>query len=110
MSATTIRLSEEFKARVAAAAKRNGTTPHNFILEAIAGKAERVERRADFDEVAAQRYADIVVLAGHCLGRHARLTGTAHGRDAGDSPGGPHARRIAWRVSGSLSPTRVRLP
>ncbi|MBN6149344.1 CopG family transcriptional regulator [Xanthomonas sp. AmX2] len=60
MSTTTIRLPEELKARVAAAAKRQGITPHNFIVEAIAEKADLAERRADFDAVAEQRYADIV--------------------------------------------------
>ncbi|WP_230620375.1 CopG family transcriptional regulator [Xanthomonas arboricola] len=35
-------------------------TSHRFILEAIAETAESVERRADFDAVAEQRYAGIV--------------------------------------------------
>lgn len=60
MSTTTIRLPDELKARVAEAAKRAGTTSHNFILEAIAEKADLAERRADFDAVAEQRYARIV--------------------------------------------------
>ena len=60
MSTTTIRLPEDLKARVAAAAERAGTTSHNFILEAIAEKAEQEERRADFDEIAEKRYAQIV--------------------------------------------------
>ena len=60
MSTTTIRLPEELKARVAAAAKRSGTTPHSFILEAIAKKTERDELRADFDSVAENRYARII--------------------------------------------------
>ena len=60
MSTTTIRLSEELKARVAAAAKRSDTTTHNFILEAIAKKTEQDELRADFDDVAEDRYARIV--------------------------------------------------
>lgn len=60
MSTTTIRLPDELKARVAAAAKRSGTTAHGFILEAIAEKAEQAERRADFDAVAEARYAEIV--------------------------------------------------
>src|SRR3546814_20149299 len=38
MSTTTIRLPDELKARIAEAAKRAGTTSHNFILEAIAEK------------------------------------------------------------------------
>lgn len=60
MSTTTIRLPDELKARIAKVAKRAGTTSHNFILEAIAEKADLVERRADFDAVAEQRYAGIV--------------------------------------------------
>lgn len=60
MSTTTIRLPDELKARIAEAAKRTGTTSHNFILEAIAEKADLAERRADFDAEAEQRYAGIV--------------------------------------------------
>ena len=60
MSTTTIRIPDDLKARVAAAAGRAGTTPHNFILEAIAEKAEQAERRAEFDAVAEERYARIV--------------------------------------------------
>lgn len=60
MGTTTIRLPDELKARIAEAAKRAGTTSHNFILEAIAEKASLVERRAEFDAVAEKRYAAIV--------------------------------------------------
>ena len=59
MSTTTIRLSKELKDKVARAAERAGKTPHSFILEAIAEKAELEERRAAFVETAEQRYADI---------------------------------------------------
>ena len=60
MSTTTIRLPDDLKARIAAAAARAGTTSHNFILEAIAEKADQEERRSDFDGLAEQRYATIV--------------------------------------------------
>jgi len=60
MSTTTIRLPEELKARVTAAAKRAGTTSHNFILEAIAEKADQEERRGQFHDTAERRYAEIV--------------------------------------------------
>jgi predicted transcriptional regulator len=60
MSTTTIRLPAHLKARVARAAKRTGITPHSFILEAIAEKADREERQADFNDTADKRYADIV--------------------------------------------------
>lgn len=60
MSTTTIRMPDDLKARVVAAAKRSGTTPHGFMLEAIAEKAQQAELRADFDTVAEDRYARIV--------------------------------------------------
>jgi predicted transcriptional regulator len=59
MSTTTIRLPQDLKARVAAAAKRAGTTAHSFILEAIAEKAAEDERRTDFQDIAEKRYAGI---------------------------------------------------
>lgn len=60
MSTTTIRLPADLKERVARAAERAGTTAHNFILEAIAEKAEQEERRTQFHESADRRYAAIV--------------------------------------------------
>lgn len=60
MPTTTIRLPEALKARIAAAAKRAGTTSHNFILEAIAEKADQEERRTEFNQIAEERYARIV--------------------------------------------------
>ena len=59
MSTTTIRLPPELKARIAATAKRRGTTAHSLILEAIAEKADQEERRADLHDAAEQRYAAI---------------------------------------------------
>ena len=59
MSTTTIRLPQDLKARVAAAAKRAGTTAHGFILEAIAEKTDSEERRSDFHDVAEKRYSGI---------------------------------------------------
>jgi predicted transcriptional regulator len=60
MSTTTIRLPEDLRARVAAAAKRAGKTSHSFILEAVAEKAEREEQRRDFEEIAEKRFAQII--------------------------------------------------
>ncbi len=83
MPTTTIRLPEELKARVAVAAKNAGTTPHGFILEAIAEKAAQEEQRADFDAVAEGRFANIVA-SGKAIGWNemrdyleARLAGKA---------------------------------
>ena len=60
MSTTTIRLPDELKARVAAAAKQAGTTSHNFILEAIAARADSAERQSDFYAEAERRYERVV--------------------------------------------------
>lgn len=60
MSTTTIRLPKDLKERLARAAERAGTTPHGFILEAIAEKTDLEERRSAFLDTAEQRYADIV--------------------------------------------------
>lgn len=60
MSTTTIRLPPELKARVAEAARRSGTTPHGFILAAIAEKTDADRRRAEFEAVAQSRYEGIV--------------------------------------------------
>lgn len=60
MTTTTIRLPEDLKTRVAAAAERSGTTAHAFILEAIAEKTREAELRADLENVAERRFADVV--------------------------------------------------
>ena len=60
MSTTTIRLPDDLKEKVARAAKRAGTTSHNFILEAIAEKADLAEQRNNFLSVAESRYSAIV--------------------------------------------------
>ena len=60
MSTTTIRLPDDLKEKVSRAAKRAGTTSHNFILEAIAEKAELTEQRNNFLSVAESRYSAIV--------------------------------------------------
>ena len=59
MSTTTLRMGVELKARVQRAAAKRGTTPHSFMLEAIAEKAERESRRADFHETADRRLAEL---------------------------------------------------
>ena len=60
MSTTTIRLPDDLKARVAAAAELAGTTSHNFILQAISEKTAQEELHRDFNAVAESRYAKIV--------------------------------------------------
>ncbi len=66
MSTTTIRLPEELKDRVARLAEQTGTTPHNFMLQAIAEKLEQEEQRADFHATGEQRFSDFLA-DGKCI-------------------------------------------
>ena len=93
MSTTTIRLSEDLKARVAKAAEAAGTTSHNFILEAIAEKAELAERRTDFHAQADQRWAEFLETGESIPWEEMRryLTDRIHGK-AGPRP---VARKLA---------------
>ena len=93
MSTTTIRMPEDLKARVAAAAKRSGTTSHGFILEAIAEKAEQMDLRADFDAAAEDRYARIVA-SGKTIPRQ-EMRGYLEQRLAGKAARRPAARKLA---------------
>lgn len=93
MSTTTIRLPEDLKTRVAAAAKNSGTTTHGFILQAIAEKAERNELRADFDAVAEDRYARIVA-SGKTISWQ-EMRGYLEERLAGNIVKRPIARKLA---------------
>lgn len=93
MSTTTIRLPDELKARVAEAAKRAGTTSHNFILEAIAEKAEQAEARAGLDAEAQERYARIVE-SGQTIPWD-EMRRYLEGRAAGKSVQRPAARKLA---------------
>ena len=60
MSTTTIRIEDDLKARVAAAAERSGKTAHAFILDAIAQTVEQVELDAEFQRVADERWAKVL--------------------------------------------------
>ena len=60
MSTTTIRIDDELKARVAAAAERAGKTSHSFILDAIAQTVEQAELTDSFHHEADKRWAKIL--------------------------------------------------
>lgn len=60
MTTTTIRLEDDLKARVAAAAEREGKTAHAFILDAIAQTVEQAELDAEFQRVAEGRWAKVL--------------------------------------------------
>lgn len=60
MSTTTIRIDDELKAQVAAAAEREGKTPHAFIVEAIARQVQLAQQDAEFHRVADARWAKVL--------------------------------------------------
>lgn len=93
MTTTTIRIPDDLKTRVAKAAGRAGTTSHNFILEAIAEKAEQAERRAEFDAVAEERYARIVET-GKTI-PWSEMRSYLEGRVTGKAVKRPAARKLA---------------
>jgi predicted transcriptional regulator len=49
---TTLKLPDELKARIAAAAEQTGKTPHAFMVEALQMQTELAERRREFVEEA----------------------------------------------------------
>jgi predicted transcriptional regulator len=63
MTTTTIRIDDELKTRVAAAARSAGKSTHAFIVEAIeqtVEQAEQAEAHADFHRVADERWAKLL--------------------------------------------------
>jgi predicted transcriptional regulator len=60
MTTTTIRIDDDLKARVAAAAERAGKTAHAFILDAIARTVEQAELDEAFHRVADRRWANVL--------------------------------------------------
>ena len=59
MPTTTIRLEDELKARINAAAAQAGKTAHAFILDALAQTVEQVEQDNAFHALADERWARI---------------------------------------------------
>ncbi len=55
MSTTTIRIPDELKARLSRIAEQQGTSTHGLILDAIAEKADALERRQAFHAEALER-------------------------------------------------------
>ena len=93
MSTTTIRLPEDLKSRVAAAAKRAGTSTHSFILDAIAKKTEQEDLRADLDAEAEDRYARIATTGKTIPWQEMR--GYLEERISGKATTRPQAQKLA---------------
>lgn len=90
MSTTTIRIDEELKERVAAAAERTGKTAHAFILDAIARTVERAEEEEEWDRVADARWAKVLATGRTVPWNEAKAYVEAKAR--GEQPKPPAAR------------------
>jgi predicted transcriptional regulator len=92
MTTTTIRIEDELKARVAAAAERAGKTAHAFILDAIARTVEQVELDDEFHRVADERWAKLLTTGKAVPWDEARVYLEARAR--GERPRKPVARKL----------------
>jgi len=92
MSTTTIRIEDDLKARVAAAAERAGKTAHAFILDAIAQTVEQVELDDDFHRVADERWAKVLATGKTVPWDEAKAYLEARSR--GERPRKPSARKL----------------
>lgn len=93
MSTTTIRIEDDLKARVAAAAQRAGKTTHAFIVDAIARTVEQVELESEFHRVADARWAKLLKTGKTVPWDDAKAYLEARAR--GERPRKPAARKLA---------------
>lgn len=93
MSTTSLKLSDELKRRAAAAAQRQGLTPHAFMVAAIDSAASAAELRATFlADALAERTAMLQSGQGYAAEEvHAYLRNRASGK----KPAKPKAK--PWR-------------
>lgn len=98
MSTTTIRIEDDLKARVAAAAQQMGKSAHAFIVDALAERVEQVEQEAAFHALADERWANIrttgKTVAWTDAKAYLQARANAEGSDAG-RPRKPAARKLA---------------
>jgi len=92
MSTTTIRIEDELKARIAAAASRTGKTAHAFILDSIAQTVEQVEIDEEFHRLADERWAKVLTTRKTVPWDEARVYLEARAR--GDKVRKPAARNF----------------
>ncbi|HWK46207.1 MAG TPA: ribbon-helix-helix protein, CopG family [Stellaceae bacterium] len=88
---TTIRIEDDLKARVAAAAQRAGKSAHAFILDAIAQTVEQVELDEAFHRIAEERWGTILATGETVAWDDAKAWLEARSR--GEHPPKPPARK-----------------
>ena len=91
MPTTTIRIEDDLKVRVAAAAERAGKSTHAFILDAIAQTVEQDELDNAFSDLADKRWAAIAATGQTVPWDEAKTWLKARSR--GEHPHRPPVRR-----------------
>jgi predicted transcriptional regulator len=105
MSTMTIRIEDDLKARVAAAAKRAGKTAHAFILNAIAQTMEQAQLDDAFHCVADERWGKVLATGKTVPWNDAKswIEARSHGeRPARPKPRSPCANREDRRREGRV--------
>nr|WP_145549963.1 CopG family transcriptional regulator [Variovorax boronicumulans] len=92
MRTTTIRIEEDLKVRVAAAADRAGKTAHSFILDAITQKVDQVEADDELHRLADARWANILTTGKTVDWEEAKVYLAA--RAQGKRPQKPTSRKL----------------
>lgn len=90
MQTTTIRLDDTMKERIAAAADHAGKSAHAFILDAISQTVEQVELDSEFNEIADERWKQLLASGKTVSWEDAKAYLTA--KSLGESPNKPLAR------------------
>lgn len=92
MSTTTIRIEDDLRARVVAAAERAGKTAHAFMLDAIAQTVELAEQDDDFHRAADLRWTKLLATGETLAWDEAKAYLEARSR--GERPTKPLARKL----------------
>lgn len=95
MSTTTIRISGDLKARIAAVAKEANQTSHAFIVETLADATEAAETQAALRRLANERWATLEQTGKSVPWDEAKTW--LRSRAAGQQPEKPKARLPADR-------------
>ena len=91
MSTTTIRIDDELKERVAAAAEKAGKTAHAFMLDAIQQGVDQAELDEDFHRAADARWSKLLATGKTVAWDDAKAWLEARAR--GERPRKPVARK-----------------
>ena len=94
MSTTTRRLPDDLKQRIMKLAAESGMSAHNFMIEAIAQKADEAELRASFHKEADARFQELM-NAGDSIDWH-EMKAYLQARAGGAKAKRPKTRK--WRA------------